>query len=136
MLGLSHSVEVALGVSSIAMFVGSLVAVPVFIVKVPDDYFARPPRARSLLVTGFRTLLGLSLIALGIAMIVLPGQGVLTILVGLSVLELPVKHRMIRRLLGSPKVRHAIDAMRHKAGKGSLIVPAAPPDRVSSAASA
>jgi hypothetical protein len=125
MLGLSHSVEVALAGASVVMFVGTVLAVPVFFARVPDDYFARPRKAHSLVVRAVRIVIGVALIALGLAMIVLPGQGILTILVGLSVLDLPVKDRLIGRLLRQPRVRHAIDAMRHKAGKGSLIVPGA-----------
>ena len=30
------------------MFVGTLVAIPVILVRIPDDWFVRPPSARSL----------------------------------------------------------------------------------------
>ena len=124
---ISHEVEAALAVASVAMFVGSIVAVPVFLVRMPDDYFVtrRPPRSpvRRVLFT----LLGVTLVALGIAMLVLPGQGILTILVGLAILDLPFKDRALARLLSHPKVRAAIDGLRQKAGKGSLLVPSASP---------
>src|SRR5690349_17559458 len=101
-------IEAALAVVSVAMFVGSIVAVPVFLVKVPDDYFirghARRSRARRILTT----LLGVTLVALGIAMLVLPGQGILTILVGLGILELPFRDRLIARLLNHAKVSAAV----------------------------
>ena len=45
-------------------------------------------------------------------MLVLPGQGVLTILVGLGVLDLPFKHRLLARILAKPKVHGAIDKLR------------------------
>jgi hypothetical protein len=126
MLHLSPTLEVALAVASVVMFVGTLVAVPILLVKVPDDYFARPHRSRSLPIKVLRTVLGLGLVALGVAMLVLPGQGLLTILLGLGVLDLKIKHRMIARILSMPKVHHAIDRLRRKAGKGPLEVPAAP----------
>jgi hypothetical protein len=63
-------------------------------------------------------------------MLVLPGQGILTILVGLGILELPFKDRVIARLLSNAKVSAAIDKLRHKAGKGSLHVPGPRRDRV------
>jgi hypothetical protein len=123
MFGLSHSVEVALAVASLVIFVGTIVAIPIFLVKVPADYFVRPRRARPMPVRVLRTLVGLALIALGVAMIVLPGQGILTILVGLGILDMPIKDRIIRRILCTPKVHAAVDALRRKAGKGSLLVP-------------
>jgi hypothetical protein len=125
MLGLSHSVEVALGVASVVMFVGTLVAVPIFFVRVPSDYFSRPRSAHSLPIRIVRTVVGLALVVIGIAMLVLPGQGVLTILVGLSILDLPVKDRIILRLLRNPKVHRAIDDLRRKHGKEPLVVPGA-----------
>jgi hypothetical protein len=125
MLGLSHSVEVALGVASVVMFVGTLIAVPIFFVRVPSDYFSRPRSAHSLPIRIVRTVVGLALVVIGIAMLVLPGQGVLTILVGLSILDLPVKDRIILRLLRNPKVHRAIDDLRRKHGKEPLVVPGA-----------
>lgn len=126
MLTVSHSVEIALGVVSLAMFIGTIVAVPVFLVKIPDDYFVRPRRPSSFAKKALRTVLGLALVALGLLMIVLPGQGVLTLLVGLGVLDLPIKHRIIRRILRTPKVHASIDRLRRKHGRGSLVVPEPP----------
>lgn len=130
MLGLSRPVEVAFGVSSVVMFVGSLLAIPLVLVRVPDDWFVRPKTAHSLAKKIARTILGLALIALGVAMLVLPGQGVLTILVGLGVLDLPFKHRLVTRLLSRPKVHQAVDRLRHKAGRGSLRLPVSSPRSV------
>jgi hypothetical protein len=121
---ISHELELALAVASVVMFVGSIVAVPLFIVRVPDDYFVRPRPPRSLLRRALTTIVGLTLVTIGIAMLVLPGQGILTILVGLGILELPFKDRVIARLLGNPKVASAVDKLRHRAGKGSLLIPA------------
>jgi hypothetical protein len=126
MLGFSHSAEVALGVASVVMFVGTMVAVPIFFVKVPSDYFARPRSAHSLPIRIMRTVIGVALIAFGIAMLVLPGQGVLTILVGLSILDVPLKDRMILKILRNPKVHRAIDDLRRKRGKEPLMVPDSP----------
>jgi len=123
MLGISPLVEVAVGVASVMMFVGTLLAIPVILVRVPDDWFVRPRAARSMPQRVARSLIGAALVALGIAMLVLPGQGVLTILVGLGILEFPFRHRMLTRLLSLPRVHRAVDRLRHKAGKGSLELP-------------
>lgn len=123
MFGISRTVEVALGVGSVAMFVGTLVAIPVILVRVPDDWFVRPRSGRSLSLRVARAALGTAVLLLGVAMLVLPGQGLLTILVGLGILDVPFKHRLVTRLLSIPKVHGAIDRLRHKAGRGSLELP-------------
>jgi hypothetical protein len=120
---ISHEVEAALAVVSIVMFVATIVAVPVFLVRIPDDYFVRRHPPRSLLRRTLTTLMGLVLLTLGIAMLVLPGQGILTILVGLGVLELPFRDRVVARLLRHPRVEAAVDSLRRRAGKGPLLVP-------------
>ena len=123
MLGLSPTVEVAFGVASVVMFVGTLVAIPVILVRVPDDWFVRPPTPRRLHVRMARTVVGAVLIAIGFVMLFLPGQGILTMLVGFGVLDLPLKHWIVTRLLSNPKVHAAIDKLRRKAGRGSLELP-------------
>lgn len=123
MHGLSHPIEIAAGVVSLGMFLGTIVAVPIFLVKVPDDYFTRPRVRSSLPLRVLRITLGVGLIILGIAMLLLPGQGVLTILVGLGILEAPARDRVIARILRNPTVHHAVDKLRRKAGKGALLIP-------------
>jgi hypothetical protein len=49
-------------------------------------------------------------------MLVLPGQGVLTIVAGLSLAHFPGKRRLQRRLLGAPGIRALCDAIRRRAG--------------------
>ena len=124
MLRLSPTLELAFGVGSAVLFVGSLVAIPVMLVRVPDDWFVRPRSACSLPLKIARSVIGALIVALGIAMLVLPGQGLLTILLGLSILDMPWKHRLVGRLLSNPKVHGAIDKLRLKAGRGSLELPA------------
>ncbi len=125
----THVQEIGFAIAAVSLllFVGSIVAVPIFLVKIPDDYFVRgrPPRSRVRRV--LTLLIGSAFVVVGIAMLVLPGQGILTILVGLGILELPFRDRAIARLLGHKAVKAAIDGMRHKAGKGTLLVPPLPP---------
>lgn len=119
--------EIAVLVASLAMFVGSLVAVPIALVRAPPDYFTRPHAPRALGVRILRAVLGSALVLLGIAMLVLPGQGTLTILIGIGILDLPWKQRLVRRILRSASVRRAVDRLREKAGKAPLEVPVEAP---------
>jgi len=131
-----HAHEVALGwlgVISALMFVGSLLAVPWFVVHIPTDYFVRRqhfvnrwrprhPLLRVLLLT-LKNLGGVVLVLAGVAMLVLPGQGILTILIGLMFLDFPGKLRLERRLAAQPAVTRAINWMRAKAHRPPLELP-------------
>lgn len=115
--------------ASVAMFVASLVAIPWILVRLPADYFDtrvtrhwmrdRHPllRAVGLVV---KNLAGLMFLAAGIAMLVLPGQGILTILIGVSLLDFPGKRRLEAQLVGQPAVLRGINAIRARFGKPPL----------------
>lgn len=114
----------ALGVFSVVCLVLSLVAIPALIVRLPADHFAheqRSPREPAhaalrwaLLI--FRNVLGALLVIAGISMLVLPGQGILTMLVGLFLMRFPGKYRLERRLVRQPAVNRAMNWIRNRAG--------------------
>ncbi|MFO7965826.1 MAG: PGPGW domain-containing protein [Desulfobacterales bacterium] len=68
----------------------------------------------------FKNGLGIILVIAGIAMLVLPGQGLLTMAVGISLSNIPGKRRLIRRILCRPRVLNMVNWMRLKAGKPPL----------------
>lgn len=120
-----------LAVSSLFMFVGTLIAIPIILVRLPADYFdIRKPRPWMenhhpiLRVIGHlvKNVVGLVFVFAGLAMLVLPGQGVLTILIGLSLLEFPGKRRLEAKLVGQQTVLSTINKMRAKFGKPPLIL--------------
>ena len=57
---------------------------------------------------------------IGVLMLVLPGQGVLTILIGLTLLDFPGKRRFVRRLLMRPRVFRVINRLRRRFGRPPL----------------
>ena len=71
-----------------------------------------------------RNILGLLLIVVGVLLSLpgIPGQGLLTIMIGLLVLELPGKRRLERKLIGRPQVLRAINRLRNRFGKPPLIL--------------
>lgn len=120
----SKTVQIVLAIVSLAMFVGTLLAIPIVAVRLPEDYFVRPPPRHSLGTKIVRNVLGAVVVAFGVLMLVLPGQGVLTILLGLSILDLPLKHRLVRKLLQRPTIARAVQSLRAKAHKPPLHLPA------------
>jgi hypothetical protein len=51
-----------------------------------------------------------------------PGQGVLTILLGIMLLDFPGKRALETRIVGRPRVNGAVNALRARFGKPPLIL--------------
>jgi len=122
-----------LGVLSIVMFVGTLVVLPIVVARLPADYFTRDQRhighrhvqstVPRLLGLLSKNLLGIVFVLAGMAMLVLPGQGILTILIGLMLMDFPGKRALERRLVQQPSVLRAINWIRAKARQPALEMP-------------
>jgi len=66
-------------------------------------------------------LLGLILIVCGLAMLILPGQGIITLLIGLSLVPFPGKDKLERNLLARKSVQSTLNWIRVKANKEPFI---------------
>lgn len=128
---LSRTVLAWMGVASVVMFVGSLLAVPWLLARLPADYFIhdRPRRDGGnrrwwwwLIGHLVKNVIGAILVLMGVAMLVLPGQGLLTILIGLSLLDFPGKRACELNLIRRPHVLRAVNWLRRKSGRPPLIV--------------
>ena len=122
--------------ASILMLVISVAAVGWVIIRVPADYFAREnpdegqwahrhPLVRIALIIG-KNLLGVVLVAAGLLMLVLPGQGLLTILAGLFLLDIPGRHKLVMWLVKRPAILNSLNWIRERAGREPFFVVAAP----------
>jgi hypothetical protein len=122
---LRADVLLALAVGSVVLFVLSIIGVPWFIAQMPEDYFVRSHtrdhRAwwRMALMIG-KNLVGMVLLFAGIAMLVLPGQGLLAIFVSLFFLDFPGKRRLELRLIEYPPIFRTLNKLRHRAGRPPL----------------
>ena len=122
------------GVGSLVTFLASLVAIPWLVVRMPADYFldAKRPmipflgehRALRLLALCLKNLLGGLCVLAGVAMLVLPGQGILAILIGLSLMNFPGKRRLELFLVRQWPVLRGINWIRARAGRPPLRLPA------------
>ena len=116
--------------SSVSLL-GTLITVPIILVRLPEDYFSYPDRHhvpwnsrnRFLRIPIFlaKNLLGAIFVLAGILMLALPGQGILTIIIGLLLMEFPGKYHAERWVINRPSVLSAINWIRAKAGKQKLI---------------
>lgn len=107
----------------------SMLAIPWMLVRLPRDYFnapSRPPRwpgPMTWMIAAARNLLALVMLLAGIAMLVLPGQGVLTILIALMVSSFPGKYRVERAIMRRRSILKAVNWIRRRNGTPPLDPP-------------
>lgn len=111
-----------------ASFVLSLLLVGTILVRLPRDYFAddarhslldgKPRWVRFAGIVG-KNLAGAILVMAGIVMALpgVPGQGLLTLLVGIILMDIPGKKKLERRLLGIRAVQSAVSKLRRRYGR-------------------
>ena len=129
------NVLIGLTVASAVGFVGTLIAIPMILVRLPADYFdIRTPRhwmkdhhpALRLLGLIVKNVVGIVFLLAGFAMLFLPGQGVLTMLIGISLMDFPKKRELEAKMVGQPTLLGVINSMRHKFGKPPLTLAPGP----------
>ena len=112
-------------------FIGSLIAIPLILVRLPADYFdTRTPRhwmknhhpVLRLLGLVIKNVVGVVFVLAGFAMLFLPGQGLLTMLIGVSLVDFPKKRELEAKMVGQPTLLGVINAMRKKFNKPPLIL--------------
>lgn len=141
---LSPTVAAVLSVLSILLVLVSGIGALLFARWLPEDYFLHPHPlsqlaqrrdARYFVLLALRQLVGLCLLIAGLAMLVLPGQGLLTLVAALCVAEYPGKRALVHRLVRRAMVRKGLNALRRRAGRPPLRFssrsrpPSAPPQR-------
>lgn len=120
-----------LGIFSVVTFIGSLLIVPWLILQMEPQYFIRHrmevvQRHRhhpvlTVVLFVVRNAFGLLLLAAGLAMLVLPGQGILTLLIGLSFMDFPGKHQLLEKTVQNSKVQRSLNWIRRKGGKEGFV---------------
>lgn len=123
---------VLVGLSALTLVIGVVLA-PAMILRMPADYFLPEHRialaertghpAARLALAAAKNLLGAVLLLAGVAMLFLPGQGLLTLLAGLIIMNYPGKYRFERWLVRRPHVLTALNWLRTRYGRRPLLAP-------------
>jgi hypothetical protein len=118
---------------SLALLVLSPLAVAWVVVKLPTDYFTTKRRRRARWMRRYpelqpaiaiaKNVLGILLVFAGIVMLVVPGQGLLTLVAGLMLIDFPGKYRLERWLATRPPVWRSINWLRKRASREPLQPP-------------
>ena len=125
-------VIVGLGLFLISLAV-SFASIAIVMVKIPPAYFSIHHRRDFLPDSSWfvrsgaviaKNILGAFLVVLGIILSLpgVPGQGILTILLGLIMLDIPGKRPLEARIIQRPVVLAAVNRLRAKYGKPPLIM--------------
>ena len=117
-----------LGTLSFIIFIFSLLTIKWLVALIPSDYFIKKNNSefRSnypifwLVSIIIKNLVGYTLIVGGILMLVLPGQGLLSIFVGLMLSNYPGKFYIERKFIAIPSVLRAINWLRKKSNTPSI----------------
>lgn len=116
-----------LGALSLVSGIVTLLLLPVVVVRLPADYFTATrrdlaERRRPLVWVELvlRNVVGALFVLAGIAMLVLPGQGLLTILIGLLLVDFPGKRALELRLVRRPRLLAFLNRMRTRRGRPPL----------------
>ncbi len=118
-----------LAVAAIASLLVPAVFLPVVIVRLPADHFVASTHDLNLrrsrggwVLFLLRNLLGAALFVAGVALLFLPGQGLLTMLVGLLLVDLPGKRAIELRLVRRPAILADLNALRARHGRPPFLV--------------
>ena len=123
-----------LGSLSIFILIISVFMMVLIISFLPEDYFKSENRnlissiqnsrypLLKLLVLITKNFFGVLLLLSGILMLVLPGQGILTIITGLVFMDYPGKYKFERKLLKQKGVINSINWIRSRLSKPPLKV--------------
>ena len=115
------------------MFIASLLSLPWLLSLIPADYFQSPEPYKAhhefrhpvirLFIISLKNIIGWILLLAGVAMLILPGQGLLTILMGMLLINFPRKRDFERALVKRPEIMKSINWFRAKSGKEPLLAP-------------
>jgi len=120
-----------LGITSFAVLIISALSIGYFIKQIPYDYFLNDKRGIPdyknknpvfwIITLALKNIIGYCLIMGGILMLVLPGQGLLTIFVGLMLSDYPGKFKLERRIIKTRLILKTINWYRIKSNIPPII---------------
>ena len=127
------SLATALFWISLVVAVAGAIALPLLIVSLPADYFVQPRRKlrqssagrRCLPIAGIllRNILALMLFVAGLIMLLTPGQGLLMLLVAISLADFPGKRRLERWVVSHEVIATSLNSLRLKVNRPPLQIP-------------
>ena len=126
----NQEILITIGLASAVVFFASLASLPWLVAMIPTDYFMSKKRQRSPWKDKFpaiwffifigKNMIGYLMLFAGTLMLFLPGQGLLTMVAGLLMMDYPGKFSLERRVALTPSIMSKLNWLRSKAKKPPL----------------
>jgi len=112
------------------MIIGAVLT-PILVTRIPPDYFLhrrRHPEGHrysllNLVLGGVKNVIGAVFVVTGILLLVLPGQGLITLLLGLMIMNYPGKFALERWFIRRPHVLPSLNWLRSRCNHPPLESP-------------
>ena len=119
-----------LGLLSFLIFIFSLVTIKWLVALIPSDYFVskKDTKFKSeypfiwLISMIIKNIIGYVLIIGGMLMLLLPGQGLFTIFIGLMMSNYPGKYYIEKKFIAIPSILKTINWLRKQSNKEPIII--------------
>ena len=119
-----------LGIVSSVIFLVSLLSIGWLVSLIPSDYFINRKESKFklnypvawIVSAVIKNIFGYILIFGGILMLILPGQGLITIFIGRLLSNYPGKYSIEKRIIASPKILKSINWLRKRSNEPPLII--------------
>jgi hypothetical protein len=112
-----------LAAAIVVTFLVGLAVLRVLIVRLPSDWFVREEPTRSRASRIARRIAGALLVLVGMALLVLPGPGMLIVAIGVALFDSPRKRQLLAKLLTRPAIGDALDRARARAKQPPFVRP-------------
>ena len=109
-----------LAIASVIGFIGSLIVIPWILIQIPSDYFSHKKRQKHqwgsyqpiirLVFLLIKNILGVIFIISGIIMLFIPGQGIITIIIGIILTDFPCKYKIERWIINHTAILKYINS--------------------------
>lgn len=113
-----------MAIISVLTFIISLLTLPWLVARIPSDYFCHKKRSLTplkeshpilrIVILISKNCLGWILLLGGVMMLFIPGQGLLTIAIGLLLMDYPGKFTLERKIASNPKIFNGLNWLRAK----------------------
>lgn len=114
--------------STIALIV-SILSIFALVIYLPTDYFTRENHVSivtnpilRILLRILKNIFGVFALLIGIIMLIAPGQGILTILVGVILCDFPSKRKVERKLIARPVLLTGVNRIRARYNRPPILL--------------
>ncbi len=121
-----------IGSGSLLLYIAALLMIPLALRRVDPDFFVhmqeiedglRPPPNHHILRLMIQNFIGGCVILAGFIMLFIPGQGLLTMFLGLLLITYPGKRTMVLSIVRRPAISRGINWLRRRHGAEDLRFP-------------